>query len=843
MRYPQFFINFYVSSHVFILLFFLIGFSVFAQKPDKKNVTGEGVLIGKITDSISGNVIEYATVSLIQQADGKVINGATTNDKGFFKLTEIPNGTYNLLIYFIGYKTSKKENIIISPSNTLVNLGNLTITNRQTSLKEVTIEAEQNLIEYKIDKMVYNADKDLTSQGGVALDILKKVPQVSVDVNGNVELQGSSGIRFLINGKPSTIFGNNIADVLQTIPASQIQSIEVVTSPGAKYDAEGTGGIINIILKKNDVQGINGSVSLSVGTRLENGSLNLNARKNNFGVNTFFSGNAQLLSTTINTMNRTTQSSRSLQSSQLLQDGTSDFTRQGYQSGLNFDWDINDKNNMNGSFSYNNMSTNNIGITNRQSILNDSLGNTYSNIQNAIDATNTGKSGSYDWSLNYKKKFNKKDQELEVLYSSSISNNYSYYSQTQKYVTPDSVFNGSYGNNPGTSKETNIAINYVHPLGENVVFETGAKAVFDNIDSKSDVYLLNTANDNYNLNTNQSSALAYKRSVYAYYASIKFQLLKFLDVKIGCRDEYTQAQATYLNVGSVNIKPYNMIVPSGVISHKFKNNQLLKLSYSYRISRPDFRDLNPFINAADPKNITTGNPNLKPETTHNIELGYNKTFKKNINIGVALFYRGNNYDIQSYTRYYGAYKIGDSIYNNVAVSTRENIGKEDNIGLNVNASIPIKSKITFRTNLAAFQRYIYNSIDPGKNIEGFNYRINASALLQISKTLFVEVAGNFNSARLNVQGRMPSMTTYNFALRKRFFHDKASFAFTATNPFNKYIDQKTTLSGVDFTSYSLRQLPYRSFGINFTYKFGKLEFKKERVPEDVNLNPPGMGGN
>lgn len=835
--------NLHTSKHVFILLFFLIGFSAFAQKPDKKNVTGEGVLIGKITDSISGNMIEYATVSLIQQGDGKVINGATTNDKGFFKLTEIPNGTYNLLIYFIGYKTSKKENIIIAPSNSQINLGNLTIANRQTTLKEVTIEAEQNLIEYKIDKMVYNADKDLTSQGGVALDILKKVPQVSVDVNGNVELQGSSGIRFLINGKPSTIFGNNIADVLQTIPASQIQSIEVVTSPGAKYDAEGTGGIINIILKKNDVQGINGNVSLSAGTRLENGSLNLNARKNKFGVNTFVSGNAQLLSTTINTMNRTTQSSRSLQSSQLLQDGTSDFTRQGYQSGLNFDWDINDKNNMNGSFSYNNMSTNNKGITNRQSILNDSVGNIYSNIQNAIDATNTGKSGSYDWSLNYKKKFNKKDQELEVVYSSSISNNYSYYNQTQKYVTPDSVFNGSYGNNPGTSKETNIAVNYVQPIGENVVFETGAKAVFDNIESKSDVYLLNTANDNYNFNTNQSSALTYKRSVYAYYASIKFQLLKFLDVKIGCRDEYTQAQATYLNVGSVNINPYNMIVPSGVISHKFKNNQLLKLSYSYRISRPDFRDLNPFINAADPKNITTGNPNLKPETTHNIELGYNKTFKKSVNIGVALFYRGNNYDIQSYTRYYGAYKIGDSIYNNVAVSSRENIGKEDNFGLNINASIPIKSKITFRANLAAFQRYIYNSIDPGKNIEGFNYRINASALFQISKTLFVEVAGNFNSARLNVQGRMPSMTTYNFALRKRFFHDKASFAFTATNPFNKYIDQKTTLAGVDFTSYSLRQLPYRSFGINITYKFGKLEFKKERAPEDVNLNPPGMGGN
>ena len=838
MTYLQSFLIYSSDKKCLALFFWLICFSSFAQK---KELKGDGIIIGKIIDSVSNNPIEYATISLIEKESNTVINGTTTNDKGIFKLNEIPNGTYHLLIYFIGFKTSKKENVVISKSNPQINLGNLTISNKQTSLKEVTIESEKNLIEYKIDKMVYNADKDLTSQGGVALDILKKVPQVSVDVNGNVELQGSSGIRFLINGKPSTIFGNNIADVLQTIPASQIQSIEVVTSPGAKYDAEGTGGIINIILKKSTIQGINGSVSLSAGTRLENGSVNLNARKNKFGVNAFLSGNAQLLSTTINTMNRTTQSQTSLQSSQLLQNGTSDFNRNGYQTGLNFDWDMNDKNNINGSFSYNNMATNNVGITDRQSVLNDATGTTYSTILNKIDATNTSKSNSYDWSLSYKKKFKKEDHDLEVLYSSSLSNNYSYYMQTQKYVTPDSVFNGSYANNPGTSSETNISINYVQPLGENAIFETGAKTVLDFINSKSDVYLLNTSNENYNYNNTQSSSLTYDRHVYAYYASFKFQVLKFLDVKIGCRDEYTEAKASFLNVGSVNIKPYNTIVPSGVISHKFKNNQLLKLSYTYRIERPDYRDLNPFVNAADPKNISTGNQNLQPEIANNIELGYNKSFKKNININVAFFYRGTNYDIQSYTRYYNTYKLGDSTYKNVAVSTRENIGLENNYGLNLFASVPIKSSITLRTNVSAFQRYIINEIDPGKNIEGFNYRINASALFQISKTLFVEIAGNFNSSRLNVQGRMPSMTTYNFALRKRFFHDKASFAFTATNPFNKYIDQKTTLTGTDFSSYSLKQLPYRSFGINFTYKFGKLEFKKERTPEDVNLNPPGLG--
>ena len=171
-------------------------------------------------------------------------------------------------------------------------------------LQSVVVTAPEKLVENKIDKLVYNAEKDITSQTGVATDILKKVPQISVDVDGNVELEGSTDIRFLINGKPSTIFGSNITDVLQSIPANQIKSIEVITNPGAKYDAQGTGGIINIILKHNTVQGINGNVSLTAGTIVQNGSININARKGKFGLNAFVNGNARLTTTTQNSLQR-----------------------------------------------------------------------------------------------------------------------------------------------------------------------------------------------------------------------------------------------------------------------------------------------------------------------------------------------------------------------------------------------------------------------------------------------------------------------------------------------------------------------------------------------------------
>jgi ferric enterobactin receptor len=637
------------------------------------------------------------------------------------------------------------------------------------------------------------------------------------------------------------VFGNNLADVLQSIPASQIQSIEVITNPGAKYDAEGTGGIINIILKKSTAQGINGNVSLTGGTRLENGSFNLSARKGKFGANVFLSGNGQINTTTINEMNRSSQDPIAMQSTQLNQNGTSDFTRNGYQTGCSFDWAITPKDNITAGFTYNSFGNNNVGLTNRQTIIQDAAGNTLSNISNVINATNKFNSQVYDWNVNYKKQFKKENQELDILYSSSIGNNNSYYQQTQRYVSPDSIFNGSNGQNTGIDKQTNISINYAHPLGKSFILETGAKTVLSQINSTSNVYLLNTETNNYSYNAPQSSALLYNRNIYAYYISGTFKLFNFFDVKAGCRYEYTETKSNFSNIGAVNIKPYNTFVPSGVISHTFKNHQTIKLSYSHRLQRPDYRDLNPFFNVSDPKNITTGNPNLRPEVSDNFELGYNKSFEKGANINVALFVRANTQDIQSYTRYYPTYTIGDSTYTNVAISTRENIGAENNFGMNIYVSVPVTKKINLRSNISGFQRYIINNLAPNSNISGFNYRANLNATYQITSALTVELFGNFNSPRINVQGKMPSFTTYNFAIRQQLFHKKGSIALTATNPFNKYVDQKTELTGPNFDLYNIRQLPYRSFGINFTYKFGKLEFKKQKEAEDVNLTNPPVG--
>ncbi len=829
-----------VKKSLFVALLLLNGFLLSAQQSDNK---GGGKINGRIIDSLTGKGVEYATISLQTQEENKVVNGTTTDDKGLFKLTGIADGRYKMLIYFVGYKTTTKADIVVDKNNASLALGDIKLINQQIKLKEIVVEGEKSIIENKIDKMVYNAERDLTSQGGVATDILKKVPQVSVDVDGNVELQGNANIRFLINGKPSSVFGNNLTDVLQSIPASQIQSIEVITSPGARYDAEGTGGIINIILKKVTAQGINGNVSLTGGTRLQNGSFNLSARKGKFGANAFFSGNGQINTTTINNMNRASQDPTLLQNTQLNQNGTSDFTRRGFQTGASIDWAITPKDNITAAFSYNNFGNNNMGVINRETSIQDYSGNTLSNINNLVNSNSNFNSQVFDWNLNYKKTFKKEGQELEVLYTASDANNISNYGQTQKYIHPDSLFAGSNGKNLGTDKQTNISINYTHPLTENITLETGAKTVLRQLNSASDVYLLNTAADNYNYSTTQSSALNYNRNIYACYLSGTFKLFNWLDMKAGCRYEYTDTKATFSNVSAVNIQPYNAFVPSGVISHSFKNHNTFKISYTHRIQRPDYSDLNPFFNVSDPKNITTGNPNLKPELANNIELGYNKSFEKGANINVALFFRGNTQDIQSYTRYYPTYTIGDSTYTNVAISTRENIGVENNFGMNVFVSVPIAKKFNLRSNISGFQRYIVNNLAPNSNISGFNYRANLNASYQILDILSTELFGNYNSQRINVQGKMPAFFTYNIAIRIQLFKKKGSIAFTTTNPFNKYVNQKTELTGPNFTLYNVRELPYRSFGLNFTYKFGKLEFKKQKEAEDPNLTNPPVQGN
>ena len=220
-----------------------------------------------------------------------------------------------------------------------------------------------------------------------------------------------------------------------------------------------------------------------------------------------------------------------------------------------------------------------------------------------------------------------------------------------------------------------------------------------------------------------------------------------------------------------------------------------------------------------------------------MDLTYTKSFEKGSALNVVLYYHRSNQDIQGFIVYYPTFQLGDSVYTDVSVSSPMNVGSENNYGLNVYGSVPLGPKWNVRSNLSFFDRYITTGSLGGNAISSFNYRFNLNANYQLSKTLVLEFFGNFNSARTEIQGRYPSFTSYNFAFRKQVWNKKGSFAFTTTNPFNKYVNQPTAVAGENFTLNSLRRIPFRSFGINFTWKFGKLEFKKGKEQDSDKESP------
>jgi ferric enterobactin receptor len=854
---------------IFLFFLLILGFPAFSQK-----------ISGTITNAANKAPVEYATVSLFDPT-GKVIGELITDAKGKFAFKNLSSpdlhtpaasaspgphpsaspvsapaapgpqpGAYLLKAASVGFTPAAKTFSLSSKSVTI----NIALTPTSDSLATVTVTGTRPLIENHLDKIVYNAANDLTSQSGVALDVLKKVPNVAVDIDGNVELEGDPNIRFLINGKPSTIFGASLTDALQSIPASQIKSIEVIASPGAKYDGSGTGGIINIILKDNRVRGINGAANISAGTRLENGSFNLNAKEDHFGINAFFSGNAQLNTTTINTVNRQSFNSAKDSLTLLQQEGSSAFRRSGYQTGISAEYDITNKDKLTGGFNFDHFGNRTSGLTYQQQNLTDASGNELSAVSSILNAGSALHANTADWSLDYKKDFKRKGQELDFLVTTSIGNNFNDYYQQQNYpgstgtppgsgsgstgTSPPGTSapgaslpgSGSTGSSPGTDKETDISADYTHPIGQHFTLETGLKTILETLNNTVSTDTL-LADGSYGPDANQTYAFTYKRQIYAGYVSGEFTLFhQFLEVQAGARYEYTHTTADF---EGVSIPSYGTFFPSFIFSHKLDDNQTIKVAYSYRIERPDYGDLNPFYNISDPHNISTGNPELRPEIGHRYEIGYNRTFGKGNSVYIAALYRYNSDDIQSLATYYPEISINGSTYTDVSLTRRYNIGWQNSWGGNIFGAVAVTPAFSLRSNIQLGSR---TNSSPGLGtVTGFAFRGNLNASWKLGKDWMAELFGNYNSTLKTIQGTRPAFGFYTLAVRKELFHRNGSIGFTATNPFNRYVDQQSTLYGSNFNQTSGRKVPYQSFGITLSYKFGKLEFKaKER---ETNTDP------
>jgi outer membrane receptor protein involved in Fe transport len=787
-------------------------------------------VVGVIKDSLSGGPLPKAVVRL----KGTKSFTALTDSAGHFGMSGVLTGTYSLTIDYVGYTSFKLPGLAVDRSD--LDLGAVSLSPGTVELQKAVVTASKPLLETKVDRIVYNVDRDVTSQGGVATDVLRKVPQVSVDASGNVELLGNPSILFLINGKRSTIFGNSVVDALNSIPASQIQSIEVMSSPGAKYDATGTGGVINIILKKSKTEGFSGVVNATAGTRQENGSVNLTYKKNNLTVSGYFSGSDQLKVSTRTTNQRNSIDTASGATYFLGEHGNSDFNRYGYRTGLNADWDLSPKDNLAFSFAFNQFGNTTNGLFNQENTGMDAVGGKLFDVLNWRKAKNTIRNNTTDLGVDYTRKFRREKEQLTFSFLYSAGQDNTGYSQSQRYIANDSIFAGSTSSNPGKDRLTSIGLDYAYPLSKNFVLESGARTEIESLISNANVFTFDAPSYAYLYDNFQSYASTFRRSVYAGYFSASFKALHWVDVIAGVREEYTVNKAFYSNAGHVSIPNYNNLAPSLTVSHNFAGGQTLKFSYAYRLERPEYRDLNPFLNLADPQNITTGNPNIKPEIGHDFQLGYNFSIDRDNSLNLVLLYTHNNPDIKSFTTFYPSFAVGDSTYYNVNVTRRDNIASEDRWGLVLGGSFVPFGKLTLRPGLQLYDRITNNIYSIPQRITGFEYRWSFNANYAFAHGLIVEGFGNYRSG-IKWQGRTPGFFTYTLALRQQLWGGKGSFGLVAVNAFANYLNQHSVVEGVGFHTDNLLEIPYRSFGVNFVYKFGGFKIKAK---EDENLlgKPP-----
>ncbi|WDF54772.1 TonB-dependent receptor domain-containing protein [Mucilaginibacter sp. KACC 22063] len=823
-----------------IVLLFAIFCSVISAKAQVglgggSSVTGR--ISGTVTDSLSGKPLDYATVSLFRSGGKVPLNGVLTDGKGNFKLDNIKPGNYKLAITYIGYPTKTIDPVTTTPSKPDKNVGTVLVSPSAKALKEVVVTGQAPVIETKIDKIVYNAEKDITTTGGNATDVLRKVPLVSVDLDGNVSLRGDQNVRVLINGKPSGALSTSLADVLRTIPADQIKNIEVITSPSAKYDAEGSGGIINIITKTRDVSGLNGSVSGGVGTRQNNGNVNLNYKHNRLSLSANVGSNYSWPQTSLVDFNSTAGSLVRTQESQ------SKTKRYGTIGSVNGNYDFNEFNSINTTFRLNGG-----GMRNDGTSINTNSSFATSPTYNSTNYSKGTFSG-FDWNAGYTHKFKKKDEELD------FAGQWSHSSVTSDYNTMYSNVAAAYlnqtpnqmGSNDGKNDEYTIQADYALPIGKSIKLEAGGKSIFRRLNSNSEVFRQPGNAGPFLLNDTASYLYDYNQDVYAGYTVLSFTLPKNYSLQVGARVENTQIDGDPNNATQPSLKPfsnsYTTFIPSFILSKQITATQTLKLTYNKRIQRPSLQFLNPFINKANPDNQSEGNPNLSPEITQSIELGYT-TFIKSSVINFSVYYKHTTDLIEGI-----ATNIFDpDLGRNITRTDYQNIGTNNSVGASFFGSVnPIKI-LTIR---GSINGYTYNptaglqSIQQTSNGTFFQYNAFMSASLALQHGLSIEGFGVFNSPRRTIQGKNPSFNLFGFGVKKEVLPKKLTLGLNALSPFQKYLHLNSDIAGNGFTQSQKISYPLRSFGISVIYNFGKITYgqqQKKTINNDDLMQGDQNGG-
>lgn len=793
------------------------------QRP--QNMPQIGHIYGKLVDASTKKPVPYASVALLKLRDSSVVTGMLTKENGEFSLESLPLGTFNMRITFMGYQTIFKR-VAISPQAFDQDLGNIRLQPDSKMLGTVEVSGQKSAFTMGIDKKVFNVDRNLTSVGGTAQDVLKNVPAVNVDIDGNVTVRNASPTIF-VDGKPSTL-------TLDQIPADAIESVELITNPSAKYDAEGMSGIINIVLKKNKRAGINGMVMAGAGTGDKyNGGGNINVRQGKVNVFANYMINANRVWGN-GTTDRTS----------MLNGGTSSLHQESdsrnsprFQFGrIGLDYYLDNRNTI--SISQNIVDGNFRNWENLFSSFNkgDSMSNRINN--NKFGFRN------YTTQLGFKHTFAEPNKEWTADFNYNRSNN----NRNGSFLTePVSNASPTYQTNNSDGHTTFITIqtDYTDPIGKNGKLETGLKTTLRNYSSLYNVYDQDTITGDYHFNNLLSNDYKYKEQIYAGYINYAGTIGTF-GYQGGLRVEQYVYSGEIPSEG-MKFKPTKAtpgFFPSLYLSQKLKNDQELQLNYSRRVTRPNFFQLIPYRDYTDPLNQREGNPNLKPEYTNSVEFSYAKNWKTANFLG-TVYYRNTNNLLST---------ISVPLGTDTLLTTFVNADNNNSYGAELTLKNTFFKIWDVTTNVNLYQTELTYTQDKQRyKNSNFSWMAKINSELKLPANFTLQISGNYQAPTIalpsnsgggrgggggfmmvpvSAQGTIKGMSSVDAGLKKDFLKNKAaSLTLSLSDVFNTR-QYELNQAAPAFVQDYIRKRESRILRLTFSYRFGKFDaqiFKRKNL--------------
>lgn len=799
----------------FIYFFvFLLSINPLLAQPGKTNVTGT------IVDQTSRQPIEFVTVVLLNKKDSTTIKGTITDKKGEFIIKEILPGNYLIRYSYIGYNNFTAQELKITGTQKNTNLGIVELSSDAKKLNEVVVATTKTTLNTSIDRKVYNVDQDIMSKSGAASDILKNIPSVEVDIDGQVSLRGSADVMILINGKLSPLMGKTRAEVLQSLPANSIERIEVITNPSARYRPDGTSGIINIVLKKNIKPGWNGTVTANAGNKDRyNGNISLNynpGKMNLFGSYSLRQDNRKRT----NKIDRIYFDSAGKLSSYYNETNISKLRPVTHFANLGLDYNFNAQNSFGISADYFDRKLTRHDVINKF---------TYNDQQTLIENYDRFRyDPEFEKQTNvtafFERKFKKEDHELRVEFNNSISTEAEDNHYWNVYYLPARPTDLDNTLIKLKDNESQLTIDYTLPINESSSMELGYDGSFlkEDLDFYGEYY--DTAQRIFIKDAVKTNLFLYKESVQAIYVTYQKSFEAF-GFSVGLRAEQVNLKGNLVTIDSLIQNNYFKLYPTLHLSYEIDDDNELQLNYSRRINRPDPDELNPFPEYRDPRNLYAGNPKLLPEIINSVEFGY-KWKNKNYSFVPSIYYR---YRTNGFT------EVIKPINDSTLLTTSENLSNDQSAGLELIFSA--KAKKFFSGNLSG--NIFYNQIDASnlgyaqnKSIVSFSANMNTT--FTVTKTSMIQLSGNYRSARLTPQGKVYPRFVANMGLRQDMLKKKLALTLTVSDLFASGKD-KRDLNSQYLNQNSLGRRDVQIFYIGVSYRFGKTikQPKEEKLQFDT----------